>query len=227
VDIQQRVEVLSRTELFQGVDEATRHRIAERMTEEVVGKGKLVFAQDDPGDSMFVLAEGVVKLYVSSRHGGIVELVRHVPPAVFGELALLDGGPRSASAKAVERSLLLAITREELEDLLYSEKKVTEALLRSLGLIVRRTTGQIGGLVFLDLQGRIARQLLLLVPAKDGRPGTHTRPLTQGELASMVGGARQTVNQALRSLQARGYIRAQGRSFEIIDREKLAKLADV
>lgn len=224
MDLQRRADVLARTELFRGIDEATRRRIAEHAAERVVGRGQCVFTQDEPGDHMYVLAEGAVKLFVSSRNGGIVELVRHRPPATFGEVALLDGGPRSASAEATERSTLLVVTRAELLRLLRAEDQVAEGLLRTLGTIVRRTTRQVTDLAFLDLQGRVARQLLVLA-AGGGGPG-RTRPVTQAELASMVSGARQTVNQALRSLETRGYIRAGGRGFEILDRGRLEHLAE-
>ncbi len=224
MDLQHRAGVLARTELFGGIDGAARRRIAEHVAERVVERGQCVFVQDEPGDRMYVLAEGAVKLFVASRDGGIVELVRHRPPATFGEVALLDGGPRSASAEAVERSTLLVVTRAELLHLLRAEDQVAEALLRTLGTIVRRTTRQVSDLVFLDLQGRIARQLLAL--ATDGDGMARTRRVTQAELASMVSGARQTVNQALRSLESRGYIRADGRSFEILDRRRLEHLAE-
>jgi CRP-like cAMP-binding protein len=88
---------------------------------------------------------------------------------------------------------------------------------------VRRTTAQVTDLAFLDLQGRVARQLLVLAgDANEAAPSA----VTQAELATMVSGARQTVNQALRSLEARGYIRADGRSFRILDRERLERLAE-
>jgi CRP/FNR family transcriptional regulator, cyclic AMP receptor protein len=225
VNLQQKAEVLSRTELFKGVDEAARRLVAERVAERVVERGRSVFVQDEPGDRMYVLAEGAVKLYVSSRDGGIVELARHHPPASFGELALLDGGSRSASAEAVERSVLLVVTRDELLRLLRSEEKVAEALLRALGTMVRRTTRQLTDRAFLNLRGRVARQLLLL--AEDGnRSSTVTLRVTQGELATMVGGARQTVNQALKSLESSGCIRAVGRAFALLDREQLQRLAN-
>jgi CRP/FNR family transcriptional regulator, cyclic AMP receptor protein len=223
VDLQHRAAVLARTELFSGIDEATRRRIAEHVAERVVEPGRCVFTQDEPGDRMYVLAEGAVKLFVSSRDGGIVELVRHRPPATFGEVALLDGGPRTASAEALERSTLLVVTRPELLRLLRTEDQVAEALLRTLGTIVRRTTRQVTDLVFLDLRGRVARQLLALAGDGNGKARTS---VTQAELAAMVSGARQTVNQALRSLESGGYIRASGRSFEILDRERLEDLAD-
>ena len=226
MNLEQRAAVLARTELFSGIDLATQRRIAERVAERVVERGRCVFTQDQPGDRMYVLAEGAVKLFVSSRDGGIVELVRHRPPATFGEVALLDGGLRSASAEATERSTLLVVTRAELVALLRAEEQVAEALLRTLGTIVRRTTRQVSDLVFLDLQGRLARQLLVLAGDGNGNGAARTRQVTQAELASMVSGARQTVNQALRSLEARGYIRADGRSFEILDPARLEHLAE-
>jgi CRP-like cAMP-binding protein len=171
---------------------------------------------------MFVLLEGSVKLVVCSRDGELIELHRHDAPAIFGELAILDGGLRSASAEATERSTLLVVTRPELLRLLRADDQVAEALLSTLGAMVRRTTRQISDLAFLSLQGRVAAKLLDLT-TEAGQ--TTTRRITQVELATMVGGARQTVNQALRSLESRGYIRAAGRTFEILDRDQLRRLA--
>jgi CRP/FNR family transcriptional regulator, cyclic AMP receptor protein len=224
LDARTAASLLGRVEPFQALDERARLTVVEHASRRTVDKGQMVFWQDDPGEAMFVLLEGTVKLTVCSRDGELIELHRHAAPAIFGELALLDGGPRSASAEAVERSTLLVVTRAELLRLLRAEDQVAEALLRTLGTIVRRTTRQVSDLVFLDLQGRIARQLLAL--ATDGDGMARTRRVTQAELASMVSGARQTVNQALRSLESRGYIRADGRSFEILDRRRLEHLAE-
>jgi CRP/FNR family transcriptional regulator, cyclic AMP receptor protein len=217
--------ILARTELFGYLDEAAQQWLAEGLSEKVFDRGQVIYWQDDPGDRMFLLAEGTVKLYVSSRDGDVIELVRHQPPAVFGEIALLDGGLRMETAEAVERSTLLVMTRPELVRLLRSEELVAEALLRILGAMLRRTTRQLTDLVFLDLEGRVARQLLMLASDRDwNRP--RTRQITQGELATMVSGARQTVNQVLRSLEARGFIRLVGGVFEILDREGLQHLAE-
>ena len=213
--------LLGRVEPFRGLDEQARLAMVEHATRRVVDKGQMVCWQDDPGDAMFVLLEGSVKLVVCSRDGELIELHRNDAPATFGELALLDGGPRSASAEAVVRSTVLVVTRPELLALLRNNDQVAEALLRTLGAIVRRTTRQISDLAFLSLQGRVAAKLLdLTAPGQD-----RTRRITQVELATMVGGARQTVNQALRSLESRGYIRSAGRMFEILDREQLRRLA--
>jgi CRP/FNR family cyclic AMP-dependent transcriptional regulator len=221
VDARTAALLLGRVEPFRGLDERARLTMVESATRRVVDRGQMVFWQDDPGEAMFVLLEGSVKLVVCSRDGELMELHRHDAPAIFGELALLDGGPRSASAEAVERSTLLVVTRAELLRLLKAEDQVAEALLRTLGGIVRRTTRQISDLAFLSLQGRVAAKLLDLVEPGQAR----TRRVTQVELATMVGGARQSVNQALRSLESRGYIRSAGRGFEILDPEQLRRLA--
>jgi CRP/FNR family cyclic AMP-dependent transcriptional regulator len=213
--------LLAKVELFGELDEGARLELAGQAGRRVVEKGQVLFWQDEPGESMFVLLEGAVKLVVRSRDGELVELVRHDPPAFFGELAVLDGGPRSATAEAVQRSTLLVVTREELLWLLRAEEQVAEALLRWLGTMVRRTTQQVTDLAFLSLQGRVAAKLLELVGQRAGR----TRRLTQEELATMVGGARQSVNQTLKSLEARGYVRVAGRAVEVLDPQQLRRLA--
>jgi CRP/FNR family transcriptional regulator, cyclic AMP receptor protein len=168
--------LLGRVEPFRGLDERARLTVVEHAGRRVVDKGQMVFWQDDPGEAMFVLLEGAVKLVVCSRDGELIELHRHDAPAIFGELALLlDAGPRSASAEAVERSTLLVVTRPELLRLLRSDEQVAEALLRTLGAMVRRTTRQISDLAFLSLQGRVAAKLLDLT----GPDGSRTRRITQ------------------------------------------------
>jgi CRP/FNR family transcriptional regulator, cyclic AMP receptor protein len=213
--------LLAEVEPFGELDEGTRLEVAGRAGRRVVERGQVICWQGEPGESMFVLLNGAVKLVVRSKDGELVELVRHQPPASFGELAVLDGGPRSATAEAVERSTLLVVTRAELLRLLHSEEQVAEALLRSLGGMVRRTTHQVTDLAFLSLQERVAAKLLELA----GPGGARTRRLTQVELATMVGAARQSVNQALKSLEARGYIRVAGRAVEILDPQPLRRLA--
>src|SRR5919197_4676094 len=189
MDSNQVVELLGRTDLFGALDEATRRQLVADASQTAFAKGQTIFVQDEPGDRMFVLAKGAVKLVVRSRHGEVVELARHWPPAVFGQLALLDGGPRSASAEAIEQSLLLGIARDQLIELLQSDHRLVDGLLRSLGQLVRRANRQTTDLVFLDLQGRVARKLLEL--ADSGGGALPHRHFTQTELAHMVGGARQ------------------------------------
>jgi CRP/FNR family transcriptional regulator, cyclic AMP receptor protein len=224
VDPRKIASLLAEVELFGELDDSTLLAIAGRARRRVIDRGQVLFWQDEPGESMFVLLEGAVKLVVSSRDGGLVELARLVAPASFGELAVLDGGPRSATAEAVERSTLLAITRTEVLRLVHSEEQVAEALLRLLGTMVRRTTRQVTNLALLSLPKRVAAKLLELADPVGEGPA-RTRRFTQVELATMVGAARQSVNQALKALEARGYIRTAGHAVEILDPQSLRRLA--
>ena len=218
--------LLAQTDLFGVLDGSILEQVAGRTRVRTVDKGQTIFVQDEPGDRMFVLAEGAVKLVVRSEKGEVVELARRGPPATFGEVALLDGGPRSATAEAVERSTLLVITRDDLIGLLRSDLQVVDAVLKSLGAMVRHADRLAGDLVFLDLQGRLARRLLELA-GTGKRDGDHPRTgrLTQTELANMVGGSRQSVNLALRTLEERGCIRQVGLTIELLDPDELRRRA--
>jgi CRP/FNR family cyclic AMP-dependent transcriptional regulator len=149
--------LLGNTPLFAALDDAALTSLGARAIERAYAKGQFIFNQGDRGDSLFVLVEGLVKVAVSSEDGEEMVLVTLQPPDTFGELAVVDGGPRSASAQAVEAARSLVITRGMLLDLLDQQARVTEALLRSLGSLLRRLTEQAGDLVFLDLHGRVAK----------------------------------------------------------------------
>jgi CRP/FNR family transcriptional regulator, cyclic AMP receptor protein len=223
-------ELLAETDLFGVLEASTLAEVAERTMVRVVEKGQTIFVQHEPGDRLFAIAEGSVKLVVRSAQGEVVELARHWRPAVFGEVALLDGGPRSATAEAVERTTLVVVTREELIRLLRSDSQVVDRVLKALGELIRRADLLATELVFLDLPGRLARRLLELAETPDGpgegatREGAgrlRTRRVTQTELANMVGGSRQSVNIALRSLEKRGHVRLVGWTIELLEPNEL------
>lgn len=222
-------ELLAETELLGVLDSAALTELAERALVKVVEKGQTIFVQDEPGDRLFVIAAGAVKLVVRSAQGDVVELARNWRPAVFGEVALLDGGPRSATAEAVERTTLAVLTRDDLIRLLRSSSEILDQVLKALGGLVRRADQQAIELVFLDLPGRLARRLLELAEGaesptnQDGR--LRTRRVTQTELANMVGGSRQSVNVALRTLEQRGLVRLVGWSIELLDPAELRRRA--
>jgi CRP/FNR family transcriptional regulator, cyclic AMP receptor protein len=221
-------ELLAETDLFGVLDPATLEEVAARTLVRLVEKGQTIFVQDESGDRLFVIAEGAVKLVVRSAQGEVVELARHRRPALFGEVALLDGGTRSATAEAVERTTLAVVTRDELIHLLRSDPQVVDRVLKALGELIRRADQQATELVFLDLPGRLARRLLELAETPEDGPGGKrpmTRRVTQTELANMVGGSRQSVNIALRTLEKRGFIRLVGWSIELLDPVELRRRA--
>ncbi|MDQ3957277.1 MAG: Crp/Fnr family transcriptional regulator [Actinomycetota bacterium] len=220
--------ILAQTRMFSGIDVTTLERVAERCIERSYKKGQLIFHQGDPGESLFVVVEGFVKVLVPSPEGGEIVLVTLEPHATFGELALIDGGPRSASAEALGPTNLLVLTRATLLDLFADHPQLTDTLLRSFGAIIRRLTEQAADLVFLDLHGRVAKLLTALADEQREPDATEVvldLHMTQTDLASMVGGSRQSVNQILRGLADQGYLEIHGRTIVVKRLELLRKRA--
>ncbi len=206
--------LLARSDLFAGLDPETLASIAERMVPRHYKKGQILFMQGDPAESLFIVSEGVVKVLVTSPEGEEMVLTTVTPPEIFGELAVFDGGSRSASAEALETTTVWGLTRDTFISLLRDHPTLEEALLKSLGKVLRRLTEQASDLVFLDLHGRVAKLLLGLADErgiKEGDEMVLDLHLTQADLASMVGGSRQRVNMILRSFEDRGYIHLDGR----------------
>jgi len=220
--------LLARTGIFHTLERNKLQQLAQRAVERSYRKNQLVFHQGDLGDSLFVLVEGVVKVVVTSEEGDEMLLVTMRPPETFGELALIDGGPRSASAETLEPTTVLVLTRETLLQLLHDDPAITEGLLRSVGAVVRRLTEHAADLVFLDLPGRVAKLLLGLADER-GAPTDRGIVLdlhmTQSDLAARVGGSRQSVNQILRQFESRGYLELQGRQVWLKNPELLRKRA--
>lgn len=219
-------EVLARTELFGGLDGSLLGTVAERTVPRRYAKGQLVFLEGDVGESLYVVAEGQVKVYVASPEGAEMVLTTLIPPATFGELALLDGGFRSASVATVEPSVLLTLTRATLLELWWQHPTLGDRLLRHLGSLVRRLTAQASDLRFLDLDGRVAKLLIGFLDDR-GEPAEGgialDLQLTQADLAAMVGGSRQSVNQALRALEEQGYLELHPRRIMVTDPVRLRR----
>lgn len=219
--------LLTETTLFAGIDAATAAELAKRLVRRTYRRGQPLFHQGDPGDALYVLVDGSVAVVVTSENGDRMVLTTLHAPDVFGEIALLDGGSRSATAEAVEETTALMLSRAAFLELMKEQPSLVDGLLRSLGALVRRLSEQAADFVFLDLGGRVAKALLRL--AEDAGPLSDGLPVeigvTQGRLAEMAGGSRQSVNQILQSFQQRGYLELHGRRVLICRPEQLARRA--
>jgi CRP/FNR family cyclic AMP-dependent transcriptional regulator len=211
---EQAIAVLARTALFGRLDRQTMDRLAGACVARTYRHGQFLWFQGDVGDHLVVIVDGLIKVVVTSERGDEMVLVTLGPPETLGELALLDQGPRSASAVAVETTTVLMINHAALMKLIRTEPMLLDALLSSIGALVRRLTEQASDLVFLDLAGRVAKLLIRLAEDR-GREqdGSLTLDLgvTQSDLAHMVGGSRPPVNRVLQGLAARGLISLDGR----------------
>jgi CRP/FNR family cyclic AMP-dependent transcriptional regulator len=221
--------ILKQTELFGHLDRSTLDATAPNWTTRTYQRGEIVFNQGDRGDALYILVEGVAKVFVTSEDGDQMVLVTLRPPATFGELALVDGLPRSASVEALERITVLVLGRRAWGELVEHHPELRAGLLTSLGALLRRLTDQASDFVFLDLQGRVAK--VLVTSAERGERSSEGIVLdlnmTQGDIARMVGGSRQAVNQILGSLASRGYLELRGRTIVIRDLEPLRRRAGI
>jgi CRP/FNR family transcriptional regulator, cyclic AMP receptor protein len=221
------VDVLRRTDLFGGLTDDDLHTLAGAARTRNFRRGQYLWYQGDPGDTLLVVCDGRLKVVLGSEEGEEALLVSVGSCEVIGELAVLDGARRSASVIAVEPTTALVLTRATVFDAMARHPSVLDAMLRSLGRLVRRLTEQNGDLVFLDLGGRLAKLLLRLAegraPAEDGIVlDTH---LSQSELAAMIGASRPAVNRVLHLFASRGLIRVDGQVIVLRDLPGLRRRA--
>jgi CRP/FNR family transcriptional regulator, cyclic AMP receptor protein len=201
--------------IFGGLDPNELDRLARECRVLRFTKDEQVFARGDVGGGMYLVAEGSVALSMTSAGGGQIVLAVLRPPQTLGDLAVIDSGPRVATATARQPTVLVGIPRPQVQRLLRVHPSVGEALLTSLARLIRRLDDQASDLMLLDLQGRVCKHLS--EAAEHGRPGAPAGTLvpvdlslTQTELAAMVGGSRQQVNRVIVSLERRGAIRRHG-----------------
>jgi CRP/FNR family cyclic AMP-dependent transcriptional regulator len=228
MDTRHAVRALSEAPLFAGLDKGAIEAIVEQASVREFSKGSHLFHQGDPGDAFFLLTEGAVKVFVSSSQGDEMVLATLRAPDALGEVALLDLGERSASAVALEKTTAIAFARSTILDLMRAQPQIGDAMLRAAGRLLRRLTGQAADLVFLDLEGRVAKLLVNMAEERgQSRDGIVSLDLgvTQTDLARMVGGSRQSVNQILHDLEGRGLVHLDGRRVDIMDDERLRRRA--
>jgi CRP/FNR family transcriptional regulator, cyclic AMP receptor protein len=223
------VESLRRCALFAHVEPEALSAVAAFMSARRFRRNEVIFHQGDPGSALHIVAGGAVKIVLPSPEGeeAIIATLRRGD--FFGELALLDGAPHSATAIALEPSETLVLPRPIFQRLLEEDSGLRTALLTGLTAELRRLTGHVEELHFLDLSGRLAMQLVRLARAEDPSSETDVRldwPYTQSDLASMIGGTRQTVNRLLSGLVADGLLRIERDTLIITDLDALARRAE-
>lgn len=225
---QQAADGLSKTPLFAALDGEASAALRSSMNEIRVTRGKTLFDEGDPGDRLYVVTEGKIKLGRTSPDGRENLLAILGPGDMFGELSLFDPGPRTATAAAVTDATLIGLGHHDLQPLLTGRPEVAAQLLGALARRLRRTNEAMADLVFSDVPGRVAKQLLDLakrfgLQTDDGLRVTHD--LTQEELAQLVGASRETVNKALADFASRGFLRLEARAVVILDLERLSRRA--
>ena len=221
-------DVVRQAPLFAALDDEASDALRATMSRTDVGRGQALFHEGDPGDRLYVIIDGKVKLGRASGDGRENLLAVLGPGEMFGELSLFDPGPRNATATAIADTSLIALGSDDLVHWLTGRPEVARQLLRALARRLRRTNEAMADLVFSDVPGRVAKALLDLSerfgrPTDDGLRVAHD--LTQEELAQLVGASRETVNKALADFASRGWLRLEARAVVLIDVERMRRRA--
>ncbi|MDP8931301.1 MAG: Crp/Fnr family transcriptional regulator [Actinomycetota bacterium] len=219
--------LLGSTAIFGNLDFKALEGLAAATRQRTYARGQYLCSQGDPGDQLFVIAEGLVKVVFATEQGDEMVLAALRPPEVFGELAVLDQAPRSASVTAVEPTLVLTLSRPRLLQAMRSSPPLVDAVLARLAGLVRGLTEQAGDLAFLDLGGRLAKLLLRLGQKHGVTRGNAILDLglTQSDLAAMVGASRPAVNRVLHLFAERGFLEISGQVIVLRDLDGLRRRA--
>lgn len=215
------VESMARIPFFAGLQTPTLERVAAGTRTRRFRRGEVIFHAGDPGDALFIIVSGEVKIALPSEEGDEAILATLGAGDVFGELALLDGAPRSATASAMVATEAVILPRDRFRELVATEPAVRDTLLASLAGELRRLTTHVEELHFLDMTGRLAARIVRLAReagplATDGSIRLRSS-LTQAELASMVGCTRQSVNKLLGQFADDGLVRVDRDGILVLD----------
>jgi CRP-like cAMP-binding protein len=215
--------LLSRAAVFSGVSASRLAELAPHTLTRHLEAGDFLFREGETGTSMYVLGEGRIRLYLTGPDGSESTLALLDAPDSFGELAVFDGGPRSASAVAVTPSKVVSLSGAAMRKAYRSDPDLADSLLRSLAGLVRQATDQRSLLVFHDLAARVARYL---IDETDGRGNDVSYVVAHiSDLASSAGGSEADLRRILHVFERDGLIRQQGVGLVVLARNELSMRA--
>lgn len=211
--------LISQINIFKGLGNTQLKLLVSLLKEKSVPKDGIVLNQEDPGDALFIIKEGKVKVVLFGEEGKEFILSTLKGGDFFGEMSLLDGEPRSASVVAIKETTLLILERDDFLDFVRNSPDIALNILAELSRRLRRTDEKIASLALLDVYGRVAHALIELAKNEgeevDEGILIRERP-TQQDLANMIGTSRETVSRVLRDLARSGLIAVSGKKVIIL-----------
>lgn len=217
------LEVLKKVPLFATMREGDIHAFAELVRERSYPKGSVIVFEDDPGDALYLVGSGQVKVVLIGEDGREVILSVLGEGSFFGEMSLIDDQPRSATVIAMTDAAVLVLRREDFQARLRSSPEVAIALMREMSRRLRRADEKIGSLVLLDVNGRVADLLLRLADEEGG--SQITKKITHHVIAQMIGSSRETVSRTMRDFVERGLIQVTRKDISILNHDILQRAA--
>lgn len=213
--------LLAKTPLFNALDEATLDEVINELKVVKIKRGKDLFLENDDAMTLYVVAEGRIAIVKSftDRKDSMVALIE--PGDLFGEMGLFEHEARSATARAVEHSTLIEVPYPPIRRALDARPALLWSLVSLLAQRLRSTDEALADTMFLDVTGRTAKRILEIAGEED----EFVIPLTQEELAGLVGASRERVNKTLASFVRSGLLNISDRRYNILDRAQLEAIS--
>ena len=224
------VDLLGKTALFGSLPDADRTAIAARMRRVDFDPDQMIFSRGDPGREIYLVLEGRIRLSILSSDGRELSFAHAGPGSIFGEIATLDGGERTAGATAISKVQAMALPQRAMLELIENNPKVAKAAIHFLCTRLRETDQRLEAIALHRIEVRLARLMLsalkLQSPGATGKSVALDLGMSQGELALLIGASRPKVNIALTMLEDMGAIARAGSKLTC-DTQVLQNIADM
>ena len=223
-DLDDRLHFFRQMPLFAGLSDAELSHMAADFRPRAFQQGETIFHEGDPGLALYVVARGRIRIYVQNQEGQETSVILYGPATLFGELAVIDERPRSASASAMEDTILYTLDRAHFRDHLKHSPQLALNFMQTLADRVRYSTTQVESLTLMDVPRRVARKLMELARehgrVEAGKVVLNVH-LTQSDLAGLVGATRESINKTIRTFRHEKLIEMEQGQITILDPDAL------
>ncbi len=219
---------LRKIPLLADVSAETMQKLLKALELREIRRRQVVYLPGDPGDAVYFVNGGRLKVSKVTRDGKELTLAYRVPGEIFGELCLIEGGPREEMAEAMENALISVVERPVFDAILAKDGLISSRLVKVVAQRRREVENKIEQLIFKDVNAKLAELLLRLADEhgiEDSRGTLVSLKITHQEMANLIGSTRETVSLTLSQFKRRGFINTDGRKVILSDRDGLRALA--
>ncbi len=202
--------------LFRDLSPTELVAIEDQTIEKIAPKNTVILTEGEAGDSLFLIVQGRVKVFIGDEDGREIILKILAPGDFFGEMSMIDRQPRSASVSTLEPSVFRVLSHQAFQDCLDRTPRIGSIVMQALAKRLRDADRKISTLALMDVYGRVAATLTELAITTNGKTIVGER-LSQQDIANMVGASREMVNRILKDLSERGYITVESKSITILN----------
>lgn len=210
------IDLLQNISLFSSLHNSQLQSIADKCTTRTFKAGTILFRENEIGTTFYLVVSGAVKIYTTNKHGEDKIMSILSVGDSFGELALLDGKPRSATAQAIEDTKVLSLSAKQFQQLLKDHFDINLSILKQLSARLRETNQQVQDLTYMDARQRVVKNLIKLANDHGSRNGTIVQiqiKLNYNELSQLAGVPKTLVFQVLHELQSKRILTVSGEQF--------------